>query len=143
MAATMEPEGVCSLTRFTEAWRRGGVVPDPTEAEWEAMTLHLAPAVGALVTEALARAGTTREELRQERNRRRGTTGNLPRYGSTGMACAAAPTGRPGDMPGLFLPFHREDSLTTSTPKTSKTATAEWAENARRLEPPTGRRTRP
>ena len=72
LAATMGPEGGCSLTRFTEAWRRGGVVPDPTEAEWQAMTRHLAPAVRALVTEALARAGATREELRQERNRRRG-----------------------------------------------------------------------
>ena len=35
------------------------------------MTLHLAPAVGALVTEALARSGATREELQQERNRRK------------------------------------------------------------------------
>ena len=72
LAATMDPDGRCSLTRFTEAWRRGGVVPDPTEAEWQAMTLHLAPAVGALVTEALARSGASREELRQEQDRRRG-----------------------------------------------------------------------
>ena len=72
LAATKGPDGTgCSLTRFTEAWRRGGVVPDPTEAERQAMNRHLAPAVGALVTEALARAGATREELRQERNCRR------------------------------------------------------------------------
>ena len=72
LGATMGPEWRCSLTRFTEAWRRGGVVPDPTEAERQAMTLHLAPAVNALVVEALARSGATRGELQQERNRRRG-----------------------------------------------------------------------
>ena len=72
LAATMDPDGTgCSLTRFTEAWRRGNIVPDPTETERQAMTLHLAPAVGALVTEALAWSGATREELQQERNRRR------------------------------------------------------------------------
>ena len=71
LGATIGPEGRCSLTRFTEAWRRGGIVPDPMEAEWQAMTLHLAPAVEALITEALARSGATREELQQERNRRR------------------------------------------------------------------------
>lgn len=72
LAATMGPEGGCSLTRFTEAWRRGAIVPDPTEAERQAMTMHLAPAVNALVTEALARSGATREELQQEWDRRRG-----------------------------------------------------------------------
>lgn len=36
------------------------------------MNLHLSPAVGALVMEALARSRATREELQQERNRRRG-----------------------------------------------------------------------
>ena len=71
LAATMEPEGRCSLTRFTEAWRRGTIVPDPTEAERQAMTRHLAPAVGALVAEALARSGATREELQRERVLRR------------------------------------------------------------------------
>ena len=71
LAATTGLDGSgCSLTRFTEAWRRGDIVPDPTEAEWQAMTLHLAPAVNALVTEALARSGATWEELQQERNRR-------------------------------------------------------------------------
>ena len=73
LAATKGPDGSgCSLTRFTEAWRRGNIVPNPTEAEWQAMTMHLAPAVNALVTEALARSGATREELQQELNRRRG-----------------------------------------------------------------------
>ena len=72
LAATMEPEGGCSLTRFTEAWRRGGVVPDPTETEWQAMTLHLTPAVIALIEEALSRAGAAKDDMEQERNRRRG-----------------------------------------------------------------------
>ena len=72
LAATGVPDGSrCSLTRFTEAWRRGAIVPDPTETEWQALTLHLAPAVGALVTEALARSGATRKGLQQERNRRK------------------------------------------------------------------------
>ena len=74
LAATEGPEGSrCSLTRFTEAWRRGGFASDPTEEEWQAMTLHLAPAVGALVTEALARSGATRDDTDQERERRRGS----------------------------------------------------------------------
>ena len=73
LAATNGPDGSgCSLTRFTEAWRRGGFAPDPTEAEWQAMALHLAPAVGALVTEALARSGATKDDMEQERNRRKG-----------------------------------------------------------------------
>ena len=78
LAATMEPEGGCSLARFTEAWRRGGVVPDPTEAERQALTLRLAPAANALVAEALARAGATRDDMEQERNRRRGAAGRFP-----------------------------------------------------------------
>ena len=73
LAATMGPDGSgCSLTRFTEARRREDFAPDPTEAKWQAMNLHLALAVGALVTEALARSGATWEELQQERNRRKG-----------------------------------------------------------------------
>jgi len=59
LAATGGPDGSrCSLTKFTGGWRRGDLAPDPTEAERQAMTLHLAPAVGALVTEALARSGS-------------------------------------------------------------------------------------
>ena len=72
LAATKGPDGTgCSLTRFTEARRRWDFAPDPTETERQAMALHLAPAVGALVAEALTRSGANREELRQERNRRR------------------------------------------------------------------------
>ena len=73
LAATVGSDGTgCSLTRFTEAWRRGGFAPDPTAAEWQATNLRLAPTVNALVTEALARSGVTREELKQERERLRG-----------------------------------------------------------------------
>ena len=73
LAATVRRDGSgCSLTRFTEARRRGNFAPDPTEAEWQAMTLHLAPAVGALITEALARSGATKEDLEREREHLRG-----------------------------------------------------------------------
>lgn len=73
LAATMAPDGNgCSLTRFTEARRRWDFAPGPTEAEFQAMTLYLAPAVKALVTEALSRSGATKENMEQERNRRRG-----------------------------------------------------------------------
>ena len=76
LTATMGPDGRgCSLTRSTEAWRRGEIVPDPTEAERQAMALHLVPAVNALVTEALVRSGATREELQQELKRRRNRRG--------------------------------------------------------------------
>ena len=71
-AATVRRDGSgCSLTRFTEAWRRGDSAPDPTEAERQAITLHLAPAVSALVAEALARSGATKDDMGQERERRR------------------------------------------------------------------------
>ena len=73
LEATRGPDGhECTLTRFTEAYRRGNVVPDPTEQEQEALSLYLVPAVNTLIDEALARSGATREDLQQERNRRRG-----------------------------------------------------------------------
>ena len=34
LSATAEPDGQgCTLTRFSEAYRRGDIVPDPTDAE--------------------------------------------------------------------------------------------------------------
>ena len=73
LAATAGPDGQgCSLTRLTEAWRRGDIVPDPREQEMKALSLHLVPAVNALIEEALARAGVARDNMQQERNRRRG-----------------------------------------------------------------------
>lgn len=75
LTATAGPGGQgSSLTRLSEAYRRGDIVPDPAEPEWQAIRLHLVPAVNVLITEALARAGATREDLRQERARRRGSS---------------------------------------------------------------------
>ena len=72
LASTREANGEgCSLTRLSEAYRRGDIIPDPTEPERRAMRLHLVPAVNALIAEALARSGATREDIRQERTRRR------------------------------------------------------------------------
>ena len=71
LAATRGPyEHGCTLTRFTEAFRRGDIVPDPTTQEREALSLYLVPAVNALMDEALARSGATREDLQQELDRR-------------------------------------------------------------------------
>ena len=72
LAATAGSDGQgCTLTRLTEAWRRGEIVPDPTEVELKAISAHLAPAVNALIDEALARSGVTREDLQQRRRRHR------------------------------------------------------------------------
>ena len=73
LKATKGPDGhVCTLTQFTEAFRRGDVVSDPTEQEREAISLYLVPAVNALIDEALLRSGASIDDLQQERNRRRG-----------------------------------------------------------------------
>ena len=72
LAATEEEDRTrCTLTQFTEAFRRGDIVPDPTAQEQEALSLYLVPAVNALIDEALARSGATREYLQRELNRRR------------------------------------------------------------------------
>ena len=42
-------------------------MPDLSEPEWEAMRHYLALAVNALITEALAKSGAAREDLRRER----------------------------------------------------------------------------
>ena len=52
-------------------------MPELSGPEWEAMRHYLATAVDALITEALARSGTTREDLRRER--RGGGEPGLPR----------------------------------------------------------------
>ena len=41
--------------------------PDPTEPERQAIGVHLASAVNALIAEALARSRATREDTRQEK----------------------------------------------------------------------------
>ena len=73
LSATAEPDGQgCTLNRFSEAYRRGDIVPDPTDAERGTIGRHLVPAVNTLIAEALARSGATREDIPQERTRRRG-----------------------------------------------------------------------
>ena len=72
LRATTEPDGRrCGLTELSEAFRRGHIIPDLTDSELEATKSHLLPAVNALITEALARCGATRDDIQQERLRRR------------------------------------------------------------------------
>ena len=66
LEATKGPDGHgCTLTKFTEAFRRGDIVPDATEQEREAISLYLVPAVNALIEEALSRSGATRDILQR------------------------------------------------------------------------------
>ena len=68
IAATTGPDGSgCSLTAFSEAYRRGAEYPGMSEEELEAVKRWIWPAIGALITEALARSGAAREDLRPER----------------------------------------------------------------------------
>ena len=68
LAATTGPGGRgCSLTAFTEAHRRYEPAPELSEPEWEAVRNCWPTAVNALITEALARSGAAREDLRRER----------------------------------------------------------------------------
>ena len=71
LTATTSPDGQgCRLTAFSEAFRRGDLMPELSEPEQEAVGRHLVPSVNALITEALARTGGTREDIPQERHRR-------------------------------------------------------------------------
>ena len=68
LAATTGPDGSgCSLTAFSEAYRRGTEYPGMSEGELEAVKRWAKPAISALITEALARSGAAREDLRRER----------------------------------------------------------------------------
>ena len=68
LAATTQPDGSgCSLTAFSEAYRRGTEYPGMSEEELEAVKRWIRPAIDALIMEALARAGVARENLRLER----------------------------------------------------------------------------
>ena len=72
LRATADSDGRrCRLTRLSEAHRRGDIEPDLSDSDLEAVTRYLLPAVNALITEALARCGATREHIEQERLRRR------------------------------------------------------------------------
>ena len=64
LAATTGPDGTkCSLTAFSEAFRRDTPYPGMSDGELEAVKCWAKPAIGALITEALARSGATREDL--------------------------------------------------------------------------------
>ena len=72
LTATTAPDGQrCSLTRLTGAWRKGRIVPDPTEQELKALGLHLVPAVNAVIEEALTGSGATRDHMQRGLSRRR------------------------------------------------------------------------
>ena len=69
LRATAGPDGQrCRLTEFSEAFRRGAIMPKLTGPEQEAARRYLVPAVDMLIAEALARSGGTREDL-EEANR--------------------------------------------------------------------------
>ncbi len=75
LAATTRPDGTkCRLTAFSEAFRRDTPYPGMSDGELEAVKRWARPAIGALITEALARSGAAREDL-QERRRGRGEPG--------------------------------------------------------------------
>ena len=68
LAATTGPDGSgCSLTAFSEAYRRGTEYPGMSDEELEAVKRWIRPTVDALITEALARSGAAREDLRREK----------------------------------------------------------------------------
>ena len=72
LKGTAGPDGQrCRLTEFSEAFRRGDFMPELSEPEQEAVRRYLAPAVNMLIAEALARSGGTREDIQEERQRRR------------------------------------------------------------------------
>ena len=73
LKGTTGPDGRrCHLTEISEAHRRGDIEPDLSDSDLEAMKRYLVPAVNALITEALARCGATKEDLQKEKARRRG-----------------------------------------------------------------------
>ncbi len=66
LAATTGPGGSgCRLTAFSDAYLRGTEYPGMSDEELEAVKRWARPAIGALITEALARSGATREDLRR------------------------------------------------------------------------------
>ena len=68
LAATTGPdERGCSLTGFSETYRKGTPYPGMREGELEAVKRWIKPAIDALITEALTRSGAAREDLLRER----------------------------------------------------------------------------
>ena len=70
LAVTAPPDGLgCSLTAFSEAYRQGKEYPDLSGGELAAVKPWVKPVLDALINEALARSGGTREDLRREQRR--------------------------------------------------------------------------
>ena len=66
LVATTGPNGLgCSLTTFSEAYRRHEPAPDLSEPEWEAVRTCVPQAVDALIREALTRSEVDRQDLRR------------------------------------------------------------------------------
>ena len=66
LAATTGPDGTgCRLTAFSDAYRKDTEYPGMSDGELEAVKRWARPAIGTLITEALARSGATREDLRR------------------------------------------------------------------------------
>ena len=79
LRATADSDGRrCRLTELSEAHRRGDIEPDLSDSDLEAVKRYLLPAVNALITEALAKCGATREHIEQERLRRRSPRARKP-----------------------------------------------------------------
>ena len=70
LKGTTGPDGQrCRLTDFSEAFRRGDVMPKLAEPEQEAVRRHLLPAVNMLMGEALSRSGGTRDDMEEAKQR--------------------------------------------------------------------------
>ncbi len=70
LAATATPDGLgCSLTAFSLAYRRDTEYPNLSDGELDEVKRWIRPAIAALITEALARSGATRDDLRREQRR--------------------------------------------------------------------------
>ena len=70
LRCTTGPDGQrCRLTDFSEAFRRGDVMPKLAEPEQEAVRRHLLPAVNMLMGESLSRSGGTRDDMEEAKQR--------------------------------------------------------------------------
>ena len=75
LAGTTRPDGSgCSLTGFSEAYRRNAPYPDMSKGEMEAVQRWIKPALDGLMAEALVRSRATRCDLRRERWRGQSTS---------------------------------------------------------------------
>ena len=86
----------CRLTDFSEAFRRGDVMPKITEPEQEAVRRHLVPVVNMLIAEALARSGGTREDMEEAKQR--------PISGAPWWTCTTTPSSSAAAIRGSASP---------------------------------------